>query len=65
MNGDYKYFYFSMLGGIIFMAGVFYSSEFGFLSLKFIASGFLTLFPLLIFYLYLKECLYFKQGVKK
>ncbi len=52
---NYKNFYLSIFFGTGFIAGMFYSASFGFFSLKFLASLFFTCFPLLLFYLYLKE----------
>ena len=55
MKGNYSYFYLSMLLGTGFIAGMFYSFEFGFFTYRFIFAGFLTIFPVLLYHLYLKE----------
>ena len=55
MKKDYVSFYFAILCGTIFIAGMFYAKEFGFFSYKYLLSSFFTLFPMWVFYLYVKE----------
>lgn len=55
MKEDYSCFYLSMLGGIAFMAGMFYSMEFGMFTLRWFISLILHVCSLIISAMFLSE----------
>ena len=52
---NYKSFYIAMFLITFFMAGMFYSKEFGICTFRFVAATIFTFFPIILFALYLKE----------
>jgi len=52
---DYRYFYLSMFGGIVFIAGIFYAMEFKMFTLKWFCSVIFTIFPTVLYFIFVRE----------